>query len=440
MASAARASSERAVEQRKRRKIPLACEPCRERKSRCDGAKPICSTCQRRSLPMHHCVYTLENARTASSEAYIKVLHDRIRRLEKTCTDHGIPIPPLDSGDGSEGEIPGPGPSPLSPVLPGAVPGPGPGPGLGPRRPTDPSLTIPSPPVQTHHHHHTSSSPNTTLRPPPIPVVASPERERFDVTESTASVTAMGTVTAEHDVPQTFDAANEFYGSSSAASFMKEAYTSVKPHRPRNASTGTGTTSTAAGNGTLSNGPQPFLAPFARSEPHTFTQFAQVDKFALPPRNLADHLLSRFWERVYWLYPLFDKPTFLHAYETLWRPAHEQQQQHKPSNPHQNQQHHQPPNPSNTPLPGLGLGSTPGADAHTIVFHCALNTIFALGAQFSDLSLPDKAAAIETFFNRAKAFVGLDFIDMHNVGVVQSLLLMALLLQRGRGEEGEEVR
>jgi hypothetical protein len=59
------------ADQRRRRKIPLACEPCRERKSRCDGAKPICSTCQRRALPLHHCVYILENARTASNEAFV---------------------------------------------------------------------------------------------------------------------------------------------------------------------------------------------------------------------------------------------------------------------------------------------------------------------------------------------------------------------------------
>lgn len=62
------------VDQRRRRKIPLACEPCRERKSRCDGAKPICSTCQRRSLPLHHCVYTLENARTASNDTLVILL------------------------------------------------------------------------------------------------------------------------------------------------------------------------------------------------------------------------------------------------------------------------------------------------------------------------------------------------------------------------------
>lgn len=55
----------------KRRKISLACEPCRERKSRCDGVKPICSTCRRRSLGLERCVYKLENARTASTDEYV---------------------------------------------------------------------------------------------------------------------------------------------------------------------------------------------------------------------------------------------------------------------------------------------------------------------------------------------------------------------------------
>ncbi|KAK4154105.1 fungal-specific transcription factor domain-containing protein [Chaetomidium leptoderma] len=365
------------VEQRRRRKIPLACEPCRERKSRCDGAKPICSTCQRRLLPLHHCIYTLENARTASNEAYIKVLHDRIRRLEKTCTENGLPVPPLDSGDSGDTSA-APEQSPASPLDPGQ------------QRPGGNRLSIPTP-TQTLRDHASSPS----LRPPPA--VASPDNERLiDATESTASVTAMGTVLTDHDACQTFDAANEFYGSSSAASFMKDARTSVKPRRqPHSEANATNV--------------RAFSASFATSESLVNAQFAQADKFALPPRNLADHLLSRFWERVYWLYPLFDKATFLQAYESLWRPTHEQPTEHS--------------------LPGLGLGSTPGADAGTIVFQCALNTVFALGTQFSDLSPKDKASVIETFFNRAKAFVGLDFIDMNNVGVVQSLLLMALLLQ-----------
>jgi hypothetical protein len=42
--------------QRKRRKIALACGPCRERKIRCDGTKPVCLTCEKRRTK-DKCVY-----------------------------------------------------------------------------------------------------------------------------------------------------------------------------------------------------------------------------------------------------------------------------------------------------------------------------------------------------------------------------------------------
>ncbi|KAJ4287130.1 hypothetical protein N0V88_007752 [Collariella sp. IMI 366227] len=298
------------------------------------------------------------------ADDYIRVLHDRIRRLEKVCTDNGNPIPPLDPGDpGDSGDAPVPrNESTLLSPIP-----------LGPRR----SVSNLPTPHSSRSLREEETSP--VLRPP---LVVSPAHERLDATESAVSITAMGTVSTEHDACQAFDATNEFYGSSSAASFMKEACTSVKPHRCSDAHV-----------------PPPtipaFSVNFARSDTLKQTSFAEAEKFALPPRNLADHLLSRFWERVYWLYPFFHKPTFLQAYERIWRPAN--QQSTEPS------------------VPGLGLGS-PGADSGSIVFHCALNTVFALGCQFSDLSPRDKASAIETFFNRSKAFVGLDFIDMHNVG------------------------
>jgi hypothetical protein len=32
----------------KRRKLQIACTQCRDRKTRCDGARPVCSTCDRR--------------------------------------------------------------------------------------------------------------------------------------------------------------------------------------------------------------------------------------------------------------------------------------------------------------------------------------------------------------------------------------------------------
>ncbi|KAL2871215.1 Zn(II)2Cys6 transcription factor domain-containing protein [Aspergillus lucknowensis] len=41
----------------KRRRVPLACRSCRERKVRCDGKRPNCSTCQRRGHPEEPCEY-----------------------------------------------------------------------------------------------------------------------------------------------------------------------------------------------------------------------------------------------------------------------------------------------------------------------------------------------------------------------------------------------
>jgi hypothetical protein len=47
----------------KRRKVPLACEACRDRKSRCDGARPMCSACMKRKT-VTKCVYEASTLRT----------------------------------------------------------------------------------------------------------------------------------------------------------------------------------------------------------------------------------------------------------------------------------------------------------------------------------------------------------------------------------------
>jgi hypothetical protein len=41
---------------RKRRKVSLACAPCRERKIRCSGEKPVCASCHRRSEECNYAV------------------------------------------------------------------------------------------------------------------------------------------------------------------------------------------------------------------------------------------------------------------------------------------------------------------------------------------------------------------------------------------------
>lgn len=57
-------------EPRKRRKIALACERCRDRKIRCDGHKPACDNCQRRQNPhdQYPCIYINDNGVRAASE------------------------------------------------------------------------------------------------------------------------------------------------------------------------------------------------------------------------------------------------------------------------------------------------------------------------------------------------------------------------------------
>ncbi|KAK4184194.1 fungal-specific transcription factor domain-containing protein [Podospora australis] len=379
-----------------RKKVELACVPCRERKARCDGERPICSTCQRRSLPARCCVYAVENERTKIQDAYIKGLHDRIDRLERICDAHGIPTPPLAPDDGTA--APTSGQIALRPAA-------------------GPSSSASTPPISLSVSGVLREREGRTLSPSidhkqelaalthasPIP-----DSERIDNASSSA-MGLMGTVSEEHDSSQAFDETNnEFYGSSSAASFMKEAYVSVKKPNPNSPTDTPGASSEPERIKAVV--PAFSVAALRPPEVSLHRYFSQVGHFALPPRSLADSLLGLFFDRVYWLYPFFHKPTFLHAYRNLWKSRAAQARS--------------PPPPS-----GLGLGSAPGGDAGSIVFHCALNVIFAIGCQFSDLSPKDKIGAIETFFSRAKVFIGLDFLDMHNVGVVQALLLMTLILQ-----------
>lgn len=63
-------SSEDGTRPAKRKRVALACETCRERKIKCDGAKPICGPCERRNASAGSCGYSLlaNNARKSSEQ------------------------------------------------------------------------------------------------------------------------------------------------------------------------------------------------------------------------------------------------------------------------------------------------------------------------------------------------------------------------------------
>ncbi|UNI23335.1 hypothetical protein JDV02_009163 [Purpureocillium takamizusanense] len=61
--------------------ITVACEPCRKRKSRCNGQRPKCASCIHRGL---HCQYVSATASETNSEA----LKRKVTEMQQTIEDH----------------------------------------------------------------------------------------------------------------------------------------------------------------------------------------------------------------------------------------------------------------------------------------------------------------------------------------------------------------
>ncbi|KAJ5555996.1 hypothetical protein N7513_003638 [Penicillium frequentans] len=366
----------------RRRKIALACEPCRERKSRCDGHKPMCSSCVRRALPLSRCVYKVENLRSACGYEYVQALHQRILELERCCSaaasstpeeasNHAVPI----SGNHVSEAGSGGGPA----VEPGT-------------EPNDPSET------------QSITGQHSKLQQPSIEAQCNAEAQNSyakvqdprNSIDSASHVTGMGAlINASGDGSSSSQRA-QYFGSSSTASLMD-----------------------FLAHDTEQQGHREMVAP-QRSSPYKAIgesqlwsrdtpSVAQSNDFVLPPRDFADHLLGCFWDRVYCMYPFFDRSSFQKAYENLWMPTHRAIHQ--------------------TTALNVGLGDRMNSGPTSIVFNCALNTMFALGCHLTDLPIQDRETTVYQFFLQAKHHIGLDMIDIHSIGVVQTLLIVALFLQ-----------
>ncbi|KAK2611745.1 hypothetical protein N8I77_005069 [Diaporthe amygdali] len=204
----------------------------------------------------------------------------------------------------------------------------------------------------------------------------------------------MGTVASEDDLDSDSTPRDEFYGNSSAASFIKETCNSVMSLKevfklPIS----------AAGHSVM-RAPAP-------------SAWRTSASYVLPPRPLADHLVERYFDRVFHLYPFIHRPSFERAYKSLWEPLGPRQST----------------DPTDSTAPLVGLGGSPNAGADTIVFHCALNSIFALACHFSDWIGDDRDTTALGFLDRSKSLLTLDFLESETLGVVQALLIMTLFLQ-----------
>lgn len=202
--------------------------------------------------------------------------------------------------------------------------------------------------------------------------------------EDEATADAMGAATESKHVHAEHE---DFYGASSALSFMRlvEAATSAERHEPGR--TGSSTT------------PNSRSARYSMLAGRGLGRDAHVDPslWALPPRHTADNLVNCYFTYVYSLYPFIHQQAFMEAYHDVWYD-----------------------------------GSKQKSREHA--FFCVLNVVFAFGSLFSSERAQQSGSKHEishAYFDLARRHLRFDIIagDPGSLAIMQCLLLIGQYLQ-----------
>ncbi|OJZ90850.1 hypothetical protein ASPFODRAFT_41294 [Aspergillus luchuensis CBS 106.47] len=269
----------------RRRKTRLACNNCRNHKTRCDGRTPACSRCANRGLGQS-CIYEKGSLRTqrfswlclfsidyiADTRRYVLTLEDRVRELQRS-NQRG-------SHRRSGGDI-------YADLTPG--------------RRLDPN-----------------SSSNVVDH---LVVSTPPPSDRYLDTQILAQQDALPT--SQND-------------------FICTDATVIVPSPETDSAYASGTSSVmglvqsmmrAAGTGNQSNH-APRLDFGQNMESSSGSKRVRrtpgdshdvdIDLPSLPPRRVADNLMNCFWNSTHPIFPILHKPTFVASYELLWAPDDDQ--------------------------------------------------------------------------------------------------------------------
>lgn len=170
-----------------------------------------------------------------------------------------------------------------------------------------------------------------------------------------------------------------FFGSSSAASFMRQIKTAVDKR-------------VSSPNRQTSDeilGPAP---PSSLMAARTEKPVSTIPNYVLPPRKMADSLMDVYWTEVFPLYPLVDSARMRAEYAKIW------------------------------------TGDSLQSDENLLM--CTFNVIFALSCQLADFIQPEeREASADGFFARAKGLLHFNLWNNGSAGLIQCLLLMAQYLQ-----------
>ncbi|KIX94735.1 uncharacterized protein Z520_09425 [Fonsecaea multimorphosa CBS 102226] len=260
----------------KRQKVSVACQPCRLRKTKCDGRGPVCQPCQKKAGTGLKCTWKLSTAPPPAPSS------TNTERIQAAGAQAPLP-PPATSLEGSQ---------PPAALAPRESPS-------GRIQPTvyQPTFTHP---------------PQSPLVPGSQPRDAG-ERTFAGLREGQGSALVPQHVSpSEQSVHAIIGAALEedngagFFGSSSAGTFMQ----SVKKMIQQKVSG-----ATQPEDQPLNENPQLRHLPASGNPQITQKHFDYV----LPSRRRADHLMSVYWEFVHVLYPYLDKLQVQEDYEKLWK-------------------------------------------------------------------------------------------------------------------------
>jgi hypothetical protein len=307
---------------RKRQKIALACDTCRARKVKCDGLRP-CGLCARRKDKGVGCAYNRDKEKTTGFYGRTDHIPFKERQGPRSpsllsSSRDGSLLTPLTYGHPSQQNVID---ISESPALPENMPSPG-----GPQA------------------------------------------------EESRGIDSMTGVVGDESASQ------EFFGSSSAGSFMRQIKSAIDVKiglPPKKAPE-----------------PGPCKSSLFQMSPPTqrIGGLEENVDYVLPSRKTADNLMDVYWTLVHPLYPFLNRQMFEDAYESIWS------------------------------------GSSPNTDERMLM--CTMNVIFALGCQLSQSIRPERREAqAKVYFKRAQDLLHLDLWDIGSTELIQCLLLMGQYLQ-----------
>ncbi|OZJ01593.1 hypothetical protein BZG36_05466 [Bifiguratus adelaidae] len=378
----------------KRQKVSLACQECRNRKSKCDGVRPICGSCLSKKQPESACVYEPDRGRRSVKNQYVQHLESKVQELENVIRRYQI-VNGVSSIDTNAPPSP-PQSSYSATHTPRFIDSPA----------YDPVATAGQPPQASPEavsHEVADGTRNTYTTESDL----QQQNTEADENPGGLEVNAMGAITGNPEEREGLEGHENrfgYFGSSSPMRFMTEVQGFIgqkAAYSPEYRVPGYFFCRQSSNNGRPSS--QNSRSPRHTSNPSTGSgtvghrSYAGVfHDYVLPPRKVADSLVLSYWTWFHTLHPLLHKPSFMRTYSRLWGNL------------------------------GEDLDQEGGDSEADPLFQCLLNLVFAIGCQLSpEISSSERELASDVFFQRSsQKLLHLDILEAGDIKVVQALLLM----------------